>query len=143
MAKCSQSCLGLLQDVQEMKQIWKGQWGTMDELGQHQLLTGQLLRGSLEKFRLKINKTNFLVHLQTSQQLATVTVEALNKQLGFLLGICQFLPVTLLTTALWSLPADRSDGLFASCRLRTGKEATAFPLLLRNYCSVCLFSSLA
>lgn len=42
MAKCSQSCLGLLQDIQEMEQIWKGQWGTMDELVQHQLLTGQL-----------------------------------------------------------------------------------------------------
>lgn len=26
----------------------------------------------------------------------------------------------LLTTALWPLPADRGDGLFASCHLRTG-----------------------
>lgn len=116
MAKCSQSCLGLLQDMQ----IWKGQWGTMDELDQLQLLTGQLLRGSLENFCLKTNKTNFSVHLQTSQQLATVTVEALNKQLSFLFGICQFLPVTFLTTALWSLPADRGDVLFASSHLRTG-----------------------
>lgn len=69
-----------------MEQIWKGQW---DELGQHQLLTGQLLRSSLENFCLKTNKTNLLAHLQTSQQLATVTVEALNKQLTFLFGICQ------------------------------------------------------
>lgn len=91
----------------------------MDEFGQHQLLTEQLLRGSLENFCLETNKTSFLVHLQTSQQLATVTVQSLNKQLGFLFGICQFLPVTLLTTALWSLPAGRGDGLFASCHLRT------------------------
>lgn len=103
-----------------MEQIGKGQWNTMDELGQHQLLTGQLSRGSLENFCLKTNKTNSLVPLQTSQQLATVTVEAQNKQLGFLFGICQFLPVTLLTTVLWSLPADRGDGLFASSHLRTG-----------------------
>lgn len=39
-----------------MEQIWKGQWGTMDELDQLQLLTGQLLRGSLENFCLKTNK---------------------------------------------------------------------------------------
>lgn len=103
-----------------MEHIWKDQWGTMDELGQYQLLTGQLLRGSLENFCLKTNKTNFLVHLQTSQQLATVTLESLKKQFCFIFGICQFLPVTLLTTSLWSLPADRGEGLFASCHSRIG-----------------------
>lgn len=71
-----------------MEQIWKGQWDIMDELGQHQLLT-RLLRGSLENFCLKTNKTNLLVHLHTSQQLATVTAEVLNKQLDFLFEICQ------------------------------------------------------
>jgi len=90
----------------------------------------------------KKNKPNFLVHLQTSQQLATVTVESSNKQLGFFFGIRQFLPVTLVTTALWSLSVDRGDGLLASCRWRTEKQMSVFPLLQRNNCRICSFSSL-
>lgn len=31
-----------------MKKVEKGQWGIINELGQHQLLAGQFLRGSLE-----------------------------------------------------------------------------------------------
>lgn len=41
MAKCSQSYPGLLWDMQEIRKVEKGQWGIINELGQHQLLTGQ------------------------------------------------------------------------------------------------------
>lgn len=57
MAQCSLSYLGLLQYVQEMEEVYKGQWRLTDEFGQQQLLTGQHVRGSLENFSLKtINK---------------------------------------------------------------------------------------
>lgn len=85
-----------------------------------------LVRGFLENFSLKTTKENFLAHLQTSQ----LQQLNLSKQLAFLFGICQFLPVILLLALVcWSM------WLFtASCHGRTEKVVASIPPMQRIHC---------